>query len=270
VSTLWPISIAILSTCILGCARGPKENSATARAASAPIPCRINIINDEYTPEFFVNESALEVPSQNPNLRKVYVAMGCFWGSEALMGSADGVRSTRVGFSGGTLPDPTYSRIGDHAETVEILYDPKVTNFETLIQHFWQNHNARAKPIFRQYASAIFCLDSEQSELARRTRDRWQESSGKERIQTAILPFERFYPAGEAHQKHYLQQDPKLLNGLPADPERLQTRLATKLNSIAARSGERTELEKSLDRFGIDKRAQQALFRRASWPEASP
>lgn len=250
---------ALLALTICGCTAGSAEVKATEPQTGQ---CRISLVDDKISPEFTVSENALVVPSPD-QYQKAYFAMGCFWGSEALLASAPGVVATRVGFSGGTLPDPSYSAIGDHVETVEVLYDPTVTSYPELLRHFWRHHNSRAKPIFRQYASAIFCVEKAQIEVAKKEREAWQ-AQGEEEVLTAILPAGEFYPAAENHQKYYLQQDPVLFSGLP-EKDRLHTLLAAKLNAVSGRAGDRAALERTLEELGVDDNAQQNLFARALW-----
>ena len=243
-----------------GCAAGQAEVKTAEPATGGQ--CRISLVDDKIAPEFTVQEEALQVP--NPDgYEKAFFAMGCFWGSEALMASAPGVVSTRVGFSGGTLPDPSYSAIGDHVETVEVLYDPAIISYPELLRHFWRHHNSRAKPIFRQYASAVFCVKNEQIEIAQKEREAWQ-GQGEEKVLTAILPAAEFYPAADNHQKYYLQQDEVLLQGLPEE-NRLKTTLAAKLNAVSGRAGDRETLSRELSEFGIDEAARERLFARAVW-----
>ena len=66
--------------------------------------------------------------------------MGCFWGPESRFGSLPGVNRTRVGFAGGTTKNPTYRKMGDHTETVEVDYDSSIISYETLLKEFWRNH----------------------------------------------------------------------------------------------------------------------------------
>ena len=253
----------LLAGCIAQSQAGEKETTSTS-ADSAQ--CRISLVDEEHQPHFFVSPEALRVPHEE-DFQKAYFAMGCFWGSEALMASAQGVVATRVGFSGGTLTNPDYSAIGDHVETVEVLFDPGKTSYQALLRHFWKNHNSRAKPIFRQYASAIFYVDEEQMSIAKFERSKWQAETGEERVLTAVLEANPFYPADESHQKYYLQQDRTLLNSLPEDPNRLETLLANKLNAVSGRAGDRASLETDLGQLGIDTKAQDLLFRRALWPK---
>ena len=81
-------------------------------------------------------------------------AMGCFWGPDCRFGAMDGVVRTRVGYGGGTTPDPNYHNIGDHIETIQIDYDPKKISFEELLNIFWNGHKPSRTVWKRQYASA--------------------------------------------------------------------------------------------------------------------
>lgn len=229
--------------------------------------CRISVVDNQYSPTFEVAQAALSVPGESDRFQKAYFAMGCFWGSEALLAGAPGVVSTRVGFAGGTLENPTYRSIGDHVETVEVLYDPDLITYPELLRHFWRHHNARAKPIFRQYASAVFAVDESQEKAAKKERRAWQQKTGGDKLLTAVLPIQKFYPAGESHQKYYLQQDPPLLESLPDGEQKLNTLLATKLNAVAGRGGERESLEKTLAELGINPEARDLLFLRAVWEQ---
>jgi len=116
---------------------------------------------------------------------------------------------TRVGYAGGTKASPTYQAIGDHVETVEVLYDPKVVSYEELLSLFWQSHDPSAKPYTNQYSSLILATTDAQMAAARRSAQAYETDSGK-RVATEIAEFTRFYPAEEYHQKYYLRQDPTL------------------------------------------------------------
>lgn len=261
----------LLVTCIcllsIACSKKMPLERSTAGSGS-PATCKISLVDDSQFTDFTVNKKALSQPMTNPTYKRAYFSMGCFWGSEAMMGSAPGVVLTRVGFTGGTLPNPSYSAIGDHVETVEVVYDPEKIDYAGLLRHFWTHHNARAKPIFRQYASAVFCSQKEEIVLAKTVREEW-EKKGEEKVLTAVLPLKQFYPAAENHQKYYLQQDVKLMQSLPGEQNRLETVLATKLNAVSGRAGERDKLEATLTDLGINLQAQAVLFKRAIWPTSA-
>jgi peptide-methionine (S)-S-oxide reductase len=102
------------------------------------------------------------------------LAGGCFWGMEDLVRRQPGVLSTRVGYSGGDVPNATYRNHGTHAEAVEIVYDPEKTSYRDLLEFFFQIHdpstlNRQGNDIGSSYRSAIFPLDAEQERVARET-----------------------------------------------------------------------------------------------------
>lgn len=137
---------------------------------------------------------------------------GCFWGVEAAYRQIPGVLSTRVGYLGGTLENPTYhdvcsGRTG-HAEVVEVTYDPARLTYADLLTVFWENHNPttlnrQGPDVGEQYRSAIFYHDNEQkaaAEASKTERDR----SGRYRgpIVTEITPASTFYQAEDYHQQY--------------------------------------------------------------------
>jgi len=124
-------------------------------------------------------------------------ALGCFWRPEGYFSKLYGVVSTRVGYTGGTTPNPTYHDLGGHTESVEIQFDPSEISYQELLKHFRQQHN----PTFhrnRQYRSAIFTHGEEQY----RSKQEVQKQYGKA-VVTEIVPAATFYPAEEYHQKYY-------------------------------------------------------------------
>src|ERR1700743_2888650 len=98
--------------------------------------------------------------------QKAILAGGCFWGMQDLIRKQPGVISTRVGYSGGDTPNATYGNHGRPDRDVEIVYDPAVTDYRTLLEFFFQIHDPTTKD--RQgndrgtsYRSAIFYTDDE-------------------------------------------------------------------------------------------------------------
>lgn len=260
-------SALLLLALSLGCGCAPARSEPAADKAVGASSCHISLVDESHFPTFSVHRDALATVDSLPGTRKAYFAMGCFWGSESMLGSLPGVLGTRVGFSGGTAPDPSYSNIGDHVETVEVTYDPQKVTYQQLLDHFWAHHNARAKPIFRQYASAIFCETPQEETEAKAERASLQEKGGTDKLLTAILPFKAFYPASDNHQKYYLQQDKALFKALQEQHLALNSVLATKLNSVAGADGDRAQLARSLSELGLEPEVQAELFRRARWPE---
>ncbi len=146
------------------------------------------------------------------------LAGGCFWGAEEILRKIPGVISTRVGYTGGILANPTYENVkrGDtgHAEAIEVTFDPKKISFENLLGYFFRLHdpttpNAQGNDVGTQYRSAIFFHDAAQQHTAKAVRDRVNHS-GKwsHPIVTEIVPAGPFYPA-EAYHQHYLEKHPE-------------------------------------------------------------
>lgn len=131
-------------------------------------------------------------------------AMGCFWGPDCRFGAMDGVVRTRVGYAGGTTPDPTYHNIGDHIETIQIDFDPQKISYEQIVEVFWNRHKPSRTVWKRQYASALFFHDEYQEKVARESRAKLSSELGEE-IRTELIPFTKFYIAEMYHQKYHLQ-----------------------------------------------------------------
>lgn len=144
---------------------------------------------------------------------KATFGAGCFWHVEDLLAKTKGVTSTKVGYTGGQLPNPTYEEVctdkTGHAEAVEVEYDPNEISFEELLDVFWNNHNPttlnrQGPDVGIQYRSAIFYHDEEQKEIAEKSKNDL-DKSGKfsNPIVTQIIPAPVFYKAEEYHQKYF-------------------------------------------------------------------
>jgi len=145
-------------------------------------------------------------------MAKATFAAGCFWGVEATFRQLPGVTSTRVGYTGGKLENPTYNDVSTdqtgHAEAVEVEYDPAKVSYERLMQVFWENHdptqlNRQGPDWGTQYRSAIFFHTREQEAAAEASKEAL-EKSGKftKKIVTQIVPATTFYPAEDYHQQY--------------------------------------------------------------------
>ena len=148
--------------------------------------------------------------------------MGCFWGAERIFWQLDGVHTTAAGYAGGYTPNPTYEetctgRTG-HTEAVLVVHDPEVVSYETLLKHFWENHdptqvNGQGNDRGTQYRTAIYTTTDEQLATAKRSRDRYQarlDEQGFGEISTEIRPLDEagpFYYA-EAYHQQYLAKNP--------------------------------------------------------------
>ena len=144
---------------------------------------------------------------------KATFGAGCFWHVEDLLSKTKGVKSTKVGYIGGQLPNPTYEEVctdqTGHAEAVEIEYDPDEISFEELLNVFWNNHNPttlnrQGPDVGIQYRSAIFYHNDEQKEIAEKSKQTLDTSKRYDNpAVTQIVPAPTFYNAEEYHQKYF-------------------------------------------------------------------
>ena len=107
---------------------------------------------------------------------RAILAGGCFWGMQDLTRKLDGVLSTRVGYTGGDVPNATYRNHGSHAEAIEILFDPDRISYRDLLEFFFQIHdpttkNRQGNDVGMSYRSAIYYVDDEQRRIAEETID---------------------------------------------------------------------------------------------------
>ncbi len=137
---------------------------------------------------------------------------GCFWGVEAEFRKLNGVKSTAVGYTGGSLENPTYEEVCSdrtgHAEVVKVEFDPGIISYEELLDLFWKSHdpttlNRQGPDIGTQYRSVIFYQTEEQKTAAQKSKEKLQKSGKFDReIVTAVEPAQTFYKAEEYHQRY--------------------------------------------------------------------
>jgi len=144
---------------------------------------------------------------------KATFGAGCFWHVEDLLSKTKGVKSTKVGYIGGQLPNPTYEEVctdkTGHAEAVEVEYNPDESSYEELLDVFWKNHNPttlnrQGPDVGIQYRSVIFYHNDEQKEIAEKSKQTLDKSDQFENpVVTEIIPTPTFYQAEEYHQKYF-------------------------------------------------------------------
>ena len=145
------------------------------------------------------------------NLKKAYIAGGCFWGMEDLFRSRPGVKDTEVGYIGGRNENPTYRNHPGHAEGIEITYDPDETSFKQLLDYFFRIHNPttvdqQGNDIGSSYRSAIFFQNEsekkEAEELIKIVDDskKWDGT-----VVTTLEPYSHFWPAEPEHQDYLIK-----------------------------------------------------------------
>ncbi len=176
-----------------------------------------------------------------------------------------GVVRTRVGYAGGTLEDPTYHNLGDHAETIQIDYDPTHITYKELLDVFWKSHSPTSKPYSRQYMSAIFYHDEEQKRLALETKTREEDRLGRS-VYTEISPYSGFYLAEAYHQKYTLNNQRDFMKEFKAMYPNMQdfinSTAAARVNGYLAGHGSYEGLQTEIDGFGLSAALQHKLLRR--------
>lgn len=145
--------------------------------------------------------------------QRAVLAGGCFWGMQDLIRKRPGVVSTRVGYTGGDVPQATYRNHGTHAEGIEIIFDPAQVSFRQLLELFFQIHdpttpNRQGNDVGLSYRSAIYYVDEDQRDIARDTIAD-VEASGlwPGRVVTEVEPVGAFWEAEPEHQD-YLERIP--------------------------------------------------------------
>ena len=164
----------------------------------------------------------LGTPMQPPfpkHCEQALFGMGCFWGIERLFWQLDGIYTTAVGYASGLTPNPTYHEVctgqTGHNEVVQVIYDPAVTSYESLLTAFWENHDPtqgmrQGNDRGTQYRSGIYYFTEAQKAAAESSLRLFQErllAAGFGEITTEILPAPTFYFAEEYHQQ-YLHKNP--------------------------------------------------------------
>ncbi|MBY0462995.1 MAG: peptide-methionine (S)-S-oxide reductase MsrA [Alphaproteobacteria bacterium] len=159
------------------------------------------------------------------NLKKAYLAGGCFWGMEDLFRVRPGVKDTEVGYLGGSNENPGYRNHPGHAEGLEITYDANVTSYRELLDYFFRIHDPST--VDRQgndrgssYRSALF-IQNEQEGIEAQEIIALVNESGRwpGKVVTTLEPFTKFWPAEDGHQD-YLVKHP---NGYTCHFERFGT-----------------------------------------------
>ena len=167
------------------------------------------------------NAEPVEVPPQD-GLKRAYFASGCFWCVEAVYESVKGVEEAISGYAGGHTKNPTYEssntgRTG-HAETVEVIYDPEVIDFPTLVDVYFASQdptqkNGQGPDIGSQYRSIIFYQNEEQKRIIEEKKAKMRAKLDKD-IAAEVLPFQKFWKAEEYHQDYerYNKDNPYIQN----------------------------------------------------------
>jgi peptide-methionine (S)-S-oxide reductase len=144
---------------------------------------------------------------------RAVLAGGCFWGMQDLVRRIPGVLSTRVGYTGGDIPNATYRNHGDHAESIEINFDPSKLSYRSILEFFFQVHdpstlNKQGNDLGRSYRSAIYYTSEEQKKVALDTiADVDASGLWPGKVVTEVEPAGDFWEAEPEHQD-YLEKFP--------------------------------------------------------------
>ncbi|AZO47736.1 MAG: peptide-methionine (S)-S-oxide reductase [Mesorhizobium sp.] len=144
---------------------------------------------------------------------RAVLAGGCFWGMQDLIRRFPGVVSTRVGYSGGDVPNATYRNHGTHAEAIEIIFDPARLSYRTLLEFFFQIHdpttsNRQGNDVGMSYRSAIYYTSDDQKRVAEDTiADVDASHLWPGKVVTEVAPVGPFWQAEPEHQD-YLERYP--------------------------------------------------------------
>ena len=150
-------------------------------------------------------------------IKKATFAAGCFWHIEEEFRMMEGVKSTTVGYTGGKTDNPTYKDVCSdrtgHAESIEIIFDPKKISYSELLEKFWEIHNPttlnrQGLDFGIQYRSAIFYHDEKQKKEALDSKQKLQKTVKyqNKKIVTEIVKASKFFKAEDYHQKYLLKR----------------------------------------------------------------
>jgi len=151
--------------------------------------------------------------AQAPATAKATFAGGCFWSVELAFDKLDGVISTTSGYTGGTVPNPSYEQVSSegtgHAEAVQVVYDPRKLSYERLLEYYWHNIDPTVKDgqfcdRGSSYRTAIYAQDAQQLAAAQASRAALEKTKPfKGDIVTEVRLAGPFYPAEAYHQDFY-------------------------------------------------------------------
>jgi peptide-methionine (S)-S-oxide reductase len=177
------------------------------RAEPMPVPASHYVLGTPLVPPF------------PEGMQTAMFAMGCFWGEEQKFWKEPGVYTTAVGYAGGFTPNPTYGEVCSgstgHAEAVLVVFDPKVTSYERMLQVFWEGHDPtqgmrQGNDIGTQYRSGLYWFNDAQKTAALASRDQYAQrlkQAGHGEITTELREAPQFFYAEEYHQQ-YLAKNP--------------------------------------------------------------
>ena len=174
---------------------------------------------------------------------------------------------TRVGYTGGTLTDPTYRGLGDHTESIQVEYDPQRVSYAELLKVYWAGHDPFSRGWSRQYQNAVYYHDEEQRRAVEETVRHREENSGA-KVRTQILAATRFYRAEDYHQKYRLRNNRDLFSELrtsfPDETGFTDSTAAARINGYLGGHGTLAQFDAELPDLGLGPRGRRSLRKLAA------
>ena len=171
-----------------------------------------------------------------------------------------------MGYAGGKKAAPTYRRIGDHTETVQVDYDPTRISYAQLLDIIWESHSPDRRNPGGQYMNAIFYHDEDQRETALASKSALERKTGRT-VTTRILPVRSFTMAEDYHQKYLLKQNTGLMRELdriyPEHRDLVDSTAAARMNGYVGGNGTADQLAKELPDLGLSEQGEKLLLKMA-------
>lgn len=169
---------------------------------------------------------------------------------------------TRVGYAGGEMDAPNYSKIGDHTETVQVDFDPGRITYTRLLNIFWENHQPTRGAWSRQYMHAIFYHNEEQRRQAMASKKAVEEKIGRT-VKTKVLPLKSFTMAEDYHQKYLLKRNYDLKNEMsriyPNHRDFVDSTAVARINGYAGGNGTQSQLSREIESLGLSVQGKKVL-----------
>jgi peptide-methionine (S)-S-oxide reductase len=157
---------------------------------------------------------------------------------------------------------PEYYNLGDHSESIEIVFDPAKISYSDLLDVFWKSHNASVRPYSAQYKSIIFYHDEEQHRQALESRNKIEVQTGRKML-TEINPASTFFQAEDYHQKYYMQRYPELVREMmaiyPDINDYVYSTAVERINGYTGGFGAEESLQEELGNLGLSPEGMEKL-----------
>jgi len=168
-----------------------------------------------------------------------------------------------VGYAGGLERSPTYRRIGDHTEAVQLDYDPQKITFAELLHIFWDSHKPSSQSLSRQYLKAVFYQNTDQRDTALASRADVEQKTGGT-VRTVIAPMRSFTMAEDYHQKYMLKSNRTLTKKMelvyPQHSDFVNSSAVARLNGYAGGYGTEEQLSGEIDTLGLSSEGKKELI----------